>query len=314
MSVPSSATADGDPRWGVLLPTFDPYRQGTPPLVEGARLAESLGFDSVWVGDHLVFHPPFMDSMCSLGAVAAVTSRVKLGIGVLILPLRSLVWAAKQLTTIDALAPGRLVLGVGVGGENPDEYDAAGVPLKQRGRRLNEALHVLPDLLTGKPVDHPGPLLPVRCPGLEPAPTTAPPIIVGGRSDAALDRAARHGDGWLGLWHSPQTVAARQDDLAARAAELGRDAPGTTMMVVTNVGDDEEQAREEAAGLLWGQYRLPFDTVERWTAYGPMEKVAEQLRAYREVGVREFVLFPASPDPLTQFERYAALPGLVRDH
>lgn len=298
-------------RWGVLLPTFDPFRRGTPPLVPGARLAERLGFDSGWVGDHLSFHPPLLESICSLAAAAAVTSRLDLGVGVLLLPLRNPVWAAKQLTTVDALAPGRLTVGTGVGGENPQEYEAAGVPLTERGRRLDEALDVLPDLLVGKPVDYAGRYLNVRSPGLEPACTRPPTLLIGGRSEVAIERAATRGDGWLGLWTSPQQMAERAARIRARAAELDRPRPRISLMVMTNVHDDAVRAREDAAAMLHGQYRLPFHVVERYTAYGPAQRVAEFLSAYAAAGVDEFILIPAASDPLRQFDHFATVRATV---
>lgn len=299
------------PRWGVYLPTLDSYRQGTPPALDGARRAEELGFDTLWIGDHLAFHPPLLESMTVMAAAAAVTTRIRLGVGVLMLPLRSVVWAAKQLTTVDALAPGRLTLGVGVGGENPEEYVAAGVPRHERGRRLDEALTVLPALLTGKPVDHHGPLLTVHSPALEPAMDAPPALLVGGRSPAALERVARYGDGWLAMWHRPDTVAVRRKRLAARAAELGRPAPSTTMLVFVNVDDDEDRARTQAAELLWGQYRLPYERVGRYTAVGTAERVADRLAAYRDAGVDAFALHPAAPDAVGQYERYARVRELL---
>lgn len=314
MSSPWTTAASGPvdrARWGVLAPTFDPYGLGTPPLLDGVRRAEALGFDSAWVGDHLAFHPPLLESICSLAAASSVTSRITLGLGVLLLPLRHLVWTAKQLTTLQALAPDRLAVGVGIGGENPSEYASAGVPIGQRGRRLDEALHVLPDLLTGQPVDHHGPLLPVHTVGLRPAAAVAPPIVVGGRSDVAIARAARHADAWIGLWVSAKTAGQRAEELATRAVELGREPPAVIMMVITNVDPDAERAREQAAGLMWGQYRLPYHVVERWTATGPPEQVAEFLLDYRNAGVSELILLPASPDPVGQFERFAEVRELV---
>src|SRR3954469_25437422 len=106
------------PRWGVLLPTFDPLRTGRQPSPgEAARLAEDLGFDAVWVGDHLACPAPVLDAPTCLAAAAAVTNRIALGLSVMLLGLRRPAWAAKQLATIDALSGGRLRLGVGVGGE-----------------------------------------------------------------------------------------------------------------------------------------------------------------------------------------------------
>ncbi len=99
-------------RLGINLPTFDPLRVGGPPkFVQAAQLAEESGFDAVWVGDHLHMPAPVYDSTVALAAVAATTTRVKLGFGVMLLGLRQPAWVAKQLTTIDALAPGRLLLG-----------------------------------------------------------------------------------------------------------------------------------------------------------------------------------------------------------
>ncbi len=134
--------------------------------MECARLAEQLGFDAVSVGDHLWCPAPVYDAGISLAAAAAVTERVKLGFGVMLLGLREPAWAAKQLITLDALAPGRLVLGVGVGGEFPAEFEAVGLRVSQRGRRLDEALSVLPDLLMGRAVSHAGPALTLETPAL----------------------------------------------------------------------------------------------------------------------------------------------------
>ncbi|HVT66633.1 MAG TPA: LLM class flavin-dependent oxidoreductase, partial [Trebonia sp.] len=155
-------------KFGVLLPTFE-TGDGAPPLVAGARRAEELGFDGVWAGDHLLSPAPVLDSLCALSAAAAVTGRVELGLSVLQLGLRPPAWAAKQLATVDALAPGRLRLGIGVGGEFPEEFTASGTDIRTRGARLDEIMSVLPALLRGEAVSHAGPLVPVDVkPGLRP--------------------------------------------------------------------------------------------------------------------------------------------------
>ena len=296
----------------MVAPTFDPFGSGEPPpVVAAAKRLEALEFDVVWVGDHLVCPAPVLDSLCSLAAVAAVTTRVQVGLSVLQLGLRHLVWTAKQLATIDALAPGRLRLGVGVGGEFEEEFMAAGVARETRGSRLDEMLLLLPALLRGQPVEHDGPHVKVHSPALLPAPATVPPLSVGGRSDAALARAARFADQWIGMWHGPDTVRARRDRLAQLAAGHGRPAPSVAMVVLANVNDDIELARQEVAAALDGQYRLPFRAVERWTAYGPAEQVAKMLAEYCDAGVSELLLLPEAPDPLSQYERLAAVRELV---
>ena len=305
--------ADATPplRWGVLLPTFDVFGHGRFPVTAAARLAEELGYDSVWAGDHLVAKVPIIDAVCALAAAGAVTERVEIGLGILQLALRHPAWAAKQLATLDALAPGRVRLGVGAGGEYEEEFTAAGVEHRTRGRRLDEMLGVLPALLAGEAVDHPGPLAPVQVPGLLPPTSTRIPLAVGGRSDAALRRAARYGDQWMGMWRDAKAVAEATGRLRELAAEEGRPAPTVTMLVLVNVDDDIDAARDDAAELMARQYHLPFRVVDRWTGYGPPDRVATLLASYRDVGVDEFVLMPASSDVLRQYERLVGVRKLV---
>lgn len=298
--------------YGLMLPSFDPYRLGAYPVLDAAERAERLGFDSAWVGDHLQYHAPVLEPCVALAAVAARTRRLRLGFAVMLLPLRHPVWVAKQLATIEALAPGRVVLGAGVGGENPAEYEAAGVPVAERGRRLDEALEIVGRLLEGGPVDHPGPLLPVRSPGLEPVPGRRLPLVLGGRSEAAQARAARIADAWLGVWLSPERVTAARERIAGLAAAAGRPAPQTLMMVFANVGDDRARARAEVDALARGQYGLPLERIERWALLGDAATVAEGLAAHRAAGVDGFVIHPASPDPLAQLEPLTAVRELLR--
>jgi probable F420-dependent oxidoreductase len=292
--------------WGVLLPTFDPLRAGGPPrVVEAARLAEHLGFDSVWAGDHLASPAPVLDAPTCLAAAAAATERVALGLSVLLLALRPPAWAAKQLATLDALSGGRLRVGVGVGGEFPEEFAAAGVPVAERGARVDETLAVLPDLLAGRPVRHAGRTLALDIPPLEPVPAVPPPILVGGRSDAALRRAARFGDTWLPMWLSPASLARRAERLAELAATAGRPRPALALLIGVRVDGECGRARREADAHLRGMYRLGLDAVERWTALGDVDAVCEHLDAHRRAGVGEFVLMPLGGEPMHQIERLA---------
>ena len=293
-----------DVPWGVLLPTFDALHTGrTPPVVAGARRAEELGFDAGWVGDHLVCNAPVLDSVMALGAAAAVTRRLSLGFSVMLLGLRDPVGAARQIVTVDALCGGRLSLGVGVGGEHPEEFVAAGVGPTQRGRRLDEMLTVVPSLIAGEAVDFDGETVSVSRPATGSA--RVPRVLIGGRGEAALRRVARSGDGWLPMWLSPDALR----DGAARLAELLVDRPATTLpivlLVLVCVDDDLERARRTAAEHLDGQYRLPLKAVERWTLLGPPAVVAEELRRYLDAGVSELILMPLGPQPLHQYERFA---------
>jgi alkanesulfonate monooxygenase SsuD/methylene tetrahydromethanopterin reductase-like flavin-dependent oxidoreductase (luciferase family) len=297
------------PAWsglGVALPCIDAFGTGSPVL-EVARAAEAAGLDHVWVPDHLVFHRPVLEATVVLGAVAGATERIRLGSAILNPVLRpSPTWLAKQLATIAVLAPGRLLLGVGLGGEYEPEFRAAGIDRRERGRRLDEALAVLTPLLRGEAVEHEG-LYSVTCDGLSPVPAEPPPVLIGGRSDAALRRAARVGDAWLPMWMSPEEVAEARDRLAELADELGRPAPGIGLVAFVNVCDDRAAGAVEAAELIERQYGMPFHVVEKWTALGDEAEVATFLQSYRDVGVDGFSLGIASADQVGQVGRLAAV-------
>lgn len=290
---------------GVAVPSVDAYGIGHPVL-DVARAAEQHGLDSVWVPDHLVFHRPIVEALTTLAAIAGATSRVRLGTAILNPALRPLIWTAKQLGTLETLAPGRLLLGVGMGGEYEPEWTAAGVNRKQRARRLDEALDLLPRMLAGEPVSHPEGLHGVDTPPMLPA-APAPPVLIGGRAEPALRRTARAGDAWLPMWLDPDQVRTGLEQLAQYAAEVDRPAPGAALVAFVNVNDDEEQAHAEAAELVTKQYGMPYEKVRRWTLAGPEEQIAARLQDYRDAGIEGFSFAIAGPDQLTQVERIAAV-------
>jgi alkanesulfonate monooxygenase SsuD/methylene tetrahydromethanopterin reductase-like flavin-dependent oxidoreductase (luciferase family) len=273
--------------WGVLLPTFDPLRRGeTFPVAEAARIAEQAGYASVWAGDHLKCPAPVLDATTCLAVAATVTTTTQIGFSVMLLGMRPLAWAAKQIATLQHLSGNRLRLGVGVGGEFPQEYAAAEIPHNRRGERLDEALRLLPEYLRPG-TEH----------SLEP-PAPMPPVLVGGRSDRAMERAARFGDAWLPMWVSPETLAQRGERLAELAGHYDRPAPSLSLLVLAHVDDDPARAREQAAAHLHGQYGMALERVERWTAFGSAEQVAEFLEPYTQIGVSEILLLPLGARPL----------------
>jgi alkanesulfonate monooxygenase SsuD/methylene tetrahydromethanopterin reductase-like flavin-dependent oxidoreductase (luciferase family) len=282
--------------WGVLLPTFDPLRLGEPfEVAQAARLAEQVGFASIWVGDHLKCPAPVLDAPTCLAAAATVTTRVQVGFSVMLLGLRPLAWTAKQLATLQHLSGDRLRLGVGVGGEFPQEYEAAEVPLNRRGARLDEALALLPRFLS-----------PGNEHSLEPS-ATMPPVLVGGRSDRAVERAARFGDAWLPMWVTPETLAQRGERLAELSEAYGRPSPSLSLLVLAHVDANTSRAREQADAHLRGQYGMALDRVERWSALGSADAVAEFLDPYTRIGVAEILLLPLGARPLEQIERLAEI-------
>ena len=174
---------------------------------------EAIGLDFVSMADHVTFayelsdrptRGPYQDDvhqhevLITLAWVAAQTSRVALQTNVLVLPQREPVLVAKQAAEIDVLSGGRFRLGIGIGWQEP-EFEALGVPFRQRPSRMEEAIHVLRACWTEEPVNFEGRYTTIREMSMLPKPVTpgGPPLLFGGFSDAALDRAARLGDGWI---------------------------------------------------------------------------------------------------------------------
>lgn len=300
------------PPIGVILPTMTERDQALPDVAASARHAEDLGFESVWVVDQLVAGTgvPFVDSTVALSAAAAATSTVRLGYGVMILPLRPVVWAAKQVASLQLVSGGRVILGVGAGGDRHDRsWAAAAVPRRERGRRTDAALAVLPDLVAGKAVDVDG--APVQlAPGVP-----VPPIVVGGMADAALRRAATYGDGWYSLPVPPDQLAAPVARLAELAAEVGRPTPRISASVMAAI--DGDPALSDREGLVRrltdpdGLFGMPADAVSGLVVTGGPAAVAERLAALGELGVERAVFSIAAGDWRRQAELAAEAAALV---
>jgi alkanesulfonate monooxygenase SsuD/methylene tetrahydromethanopterin reductase-like flavin-dependent oxidoreductase (luciferase family) len=214
---------------GVILPTStpDPALETMGDVRASARLAEEYGLESVWSTDHLVASAPMLDSTVALATAAAATDRITIGFGVMLLALRPAAWAAKQVSSLQRVSGNRIALGVGTG--NPAHGDigwrAAGVPFRDRGRRTDEALRVLPALVTGQPAVLGDGLEVTLAPG-----SPMPPVIVAGNGDRALRRAAAYGDGWMCVGLPPEGVTAGLETLGGLAAERGRPVPRVTVV------------------------------------------------------------------------------------
>ncbi|MCH8195603.1 MAG: TIGR03619 family F420-dependent LLM class oxidoreductase [Chloroflexi bacterium] len=186
---------------------------------------EELGYAGTWFGDHVMTDMrPLGDILTSMAAAAMVTKELDLISGVLLLPLRHPVPVTKALTNIDHLSKGRLTVGVGVGGEYPAEWEACGVPVRERGARMDEALEVVTRLWTEEHVDHEGRFYPLRDVTLTPKPYQRPhpPIWLGGRREASQRRAARYGAGWIPYLVTPERYEAGLRSIERYADECGR--------------------------------------------------------------------------------------------
>lgn len=285
----SAAPVPG-PAVGLMLATAaDPATGQVAPerVLAAARRAEEAGFDGVYLGDHLLHPHPLLESVVTLSAVAAVTERVSLGPCVLLAGLRHPVVLAKQLGTLAAFAPGRLRVGVGVGGEYPAEFEAAGVPLAERGRRMETVLREVRSLLSvgGPPTGD-----------LTFAPAAPDvPFLLAGWKKISLRRAAACGDGWIGYLLKPDSFARRRDFLLRRRAELGlARSPFTTgMLIPVHVAGDSADPAADAA-TAWGELtRAPAPLPGHLFAAGGPDQVAERLHRYWKAGCTEFMLGPA---------------------
>ena len=266
---------------------------------------EELGFDSVWTGEHILFYGPTLDATVTLGAFAARTSRIKLGTAILLLPLRNPTVVAKAVSTIDVISGGRVLLGIGVGGEFPKEFEATGVPVNERGARANEAIRVIKQLWTESNTSFHGRWTNFDDVTMHPKPPQpgGPPVIVSGRSEAAQRRAARLGDGYMPYLFTPERFVQAKQRITEEAERGGRDLSGFHWVLYqfTSIADRYEEAHERAVARLSRQYNQDFSAIaDRYCALGTAEQAAERLRAFAEAGVQHFILTPIVPAGATR--------------
>jgi alkanesulfonate monooxygenase SsuD/methylene tetrahydromethanopterin reductase-like flavin-dependent oxidoreductase (luciferase family) len=281
---------------------------------EAVALADAVGLDHLTTIDHVSFRDGFgIDGLTYATSVLSMSDRLHVSMGVYLLALRHPMVVARQLADLYALAPGRFSFGVGVGGEDRNEFASSGVDPATRGRRTDEALVVLRALLAGGPVDHAGEFFDLRGARIRPAPG-AIPIMVGGRSDAALARAGRHGDGWLGVWVSPRRYGDALQLVADHATGAGRD-PSTfrhSLCLWCGFHDDRNRARSLVASAMEGLYGVSFDVFEKWTPFGTPEEVADFARPYVEAGCEELHLYAIGEDVSAEIEAAAEVRRLLR--
>jgi len=281
------------PRLGVLFAPDPVSGFDLPGLAARAARAEALGLHRVAVSDHLVYHVPTFDPIVCLSVMAAATTTVRLASQVLVLPLRHPVQVAQSFASLDVLSAGRIELGVGVGGEWPHEYAAVGIDPHTRGQRADEGLSVIKALWDGEPVSFSGRhfhLDGVRL-GLRPVQPGHPPIVVGGRSEAALARAARCGDRWDGIFFDPVTYRRRAARLRQLADEAGRPV-GTGLVVWGCIGSSRPEARNRIASTLERFYHLPFERFARSALWGTLEDCRARLEELAEAGASDVSVIP----------------------
>jgi alkanesulfonate monooxygenase SsuD/methylene tetrahydromethanopterin reductase-like flavin-dependent oxidoreductase (luciferase family) len=274
------------------------------------RIADA-GIDHVFTADHVSFHDGSgIDGLIHLAAMSGLEQRLGLHVGVYLLALRHPMIAARQISSLAEAAPGRLTVGVGVGGEDRHEIEVCEVDATTRGRRTDAALRLVRSLLDGETVDGDGDFFEFTGGAIRPTPDPRVPFLVGGRSDAAVRRAGGLGDGWLGTWCSP----ARFRAATALAEETGADRNVTWqhgLQVWIGVDETPAAARGHVATAMERFYATSFERFERYTPFGTAEQVAESLAPYVTAGATTLNLTPCGPDRDAEIDLTAEVKRLL---
>jgi alkanesulfonate monooxygenase SsuD/methylene tetrahydromethanopterin reductase-like flavin-dependent oxidoreductase (luciferase family) len=254
------------------------------------RRIEAAGLDYVGAADHISFHTGWGQDALVECAMLAMLTELPVYTGVYLLPLRHPVPVARQIIQVALRAPGRLTLGIGVGGEDRREVEMCGVDPATRGRRTDECLQVIRGLLSGERLTFAGEFFRLDGVKMTPVPPMPVPIIVGGRDPRVLRRAGRYADGWLGIWSTPESYARRVAEVEQHAADAGRSGVGWDhgLQPWVGIGRTREAARSAVAAAMQNLYRIPFERFERFTPYGTPEEVAAALRPYVGAGCQHF--------------------------
>lgn len=260
---------------------------------------ERSDIDSIWLSDRLSSPAPVPEVMTTLAAVAARTSKLKFGPSVIVLPYRTPVVAAKEMATIDWLSRGRLFPAVGVGVELPREFEASGVPFNQRGRRTDEAIHVIRLLWSNDEVSFQGEFYKLDRVTIFPKPwQTPPPIWIGGKSEAAIKRTARLGDGWIPSFITPDEFRAGVERVKELASAAGREVPEDHFGTLINYAIAADTEAALAMALPYVQRgRVDDATMRQCTAFGPVDALIAKIEEYVKGGGSKFILRPlCAPD------------------
>jgi alkanesulfonate monooxygenase SsuD/methylene tetrahydromethanopterin reductase-like flavin-dependent oxidoreductase (luciferase family) len=309
---------------GVLIPTREAIMSGRPetgPLLAMAERAEAAGFDSVWIGDSVTARPRH-EPLTLMAGIAGRTRRVRIGTGVLLPALRHPVVLAHVVGTLDRIAEGRIILGVGIAADTPAirrEFAATGVPWERRVGRFLETIEICRALWSRDGVSFSGKHFTLQDVTVEPRPHRpgGPPIWIGGSGPTALREAARF-DAWFPTGPSSEAFAEHFPRIqeAARAAGRSPDAVAGAAYVTLALDADREAAERRLDGFLETYYAAPAATIRaRQATYaGPLEGCAEWLQRWIDAGARHLALRFAGGDQLGQVDETASrlLPRLRR--
>ena len=282
---------------GIGLPSTIPGTEGTR-ILDWAKKADSAAFSSLSILDRLVY--PNYESLITLAAVAGVTQRIRLITTVLLAPLRNPVLLAKQAASLDALSGGRLTLGLGIGGRE-DDYQAAAVPFKKRGKLFDEELEILTKIWSGQPLNDT-----IGSIGPNPSQSKGPEILIGGYSPASIQRVGRWGNGFIAGGRDPKGT--QQFFQFAQETWQGAGRPGKPRLVGCFYYALGPDAKERAGAYLRNYYSFIGPMVDGMINSLPLtiDAIKGRIQAYEEIGADEVIIWPCTPD-LEQFDQLAEL-------
>lgn len=259
---------------------------------EQAQQLEAMGFDFLAVGEHVSFNVAVSNSLISLATAAGATTRIKLMSTIVLVPLYPAALLAKLVASLDVASEGRYHFGIGVGGEIAHEFEACGIPLKERGARTDEALGLLKRLWTERNVDFEGRFNTLHGVTIDPPPVQQPhpPIWVAGRQEVAMRRAARYADGWLPYMYTPEQLASSLERINAE-----RDTPiRPGLFIFATVHEDGDEARRRCIERLSKQYAQDFSKlVDRYALAGTPDEVRARLQEYLDAGAETVIMSSA---------------------
>ena len=289
--------------FGIAVRNFTAYPEmpNVKALVDYGVKMEGLGYDSLWVWDHLLLgvEPsfPIIEALTLITAIAARTKKIKLGTGVLVLPMRNPVVLAKQLSGIDLLSDGRLIVGVATGWYKR-EFDAVGVPFEQRGKIMEENLEILTRLFTEVKVEGEWTYHKIPAGVMYPKPVQKPrpPILIGGYVDRVLKRAAVKADGWLTYFYTPESFAKAWAKVRNYAREAGKDPDALLNAAQLPIMVGKSRTAVESRMMDWlgkeWDYAAWSESTKDSAILGTAEECAEQLKRHLAAGVQKIIFVP----------------------
>ncbi|HVX75957.1 MAG TPA: TIGR03619 family F420-dependent LLM class oxidoreductase [Bradyrhizobium sp.] len=293
--------------FGIAARNFTAYPEmpDARKLVEYGVRVEELGYDSVWVWDHMLLgvepNFPIIDSLTALTGIAARTKRIKMGTGILVLPLRNAVALAKQLSSMDQLSEGRLIMGM-ASGWYKREFDALGIPFEKRGKIMDENLEIMQRLWTEAMVSGEYMRYKISKAVMYPKPAQSHlPILIGGYADPVLKRAALRGDGWLTYFYRPADFKKSWDKIVAFAKEGGKD-PSTLLnasQLPIMIGKSRQAVEADMMDWLNKEWDFPAnsDCSRESAIMGSVDECVAQLKEHLAVGVQKIIFVPYKYQP-----------------